>query len=232
MKRFYDKVTVGPAGKGWLVTLDGRRVRTARGAPQVVPSEKLAERLAREWRDQGDKIDPAAFSFRDHADYAIDIVAPHRDAGIAKLVAFAETDTLCYRADPEDALYRKQQEVWEPLVTALEAREGVSLQRVSGIVHKQQGAKTLATLRARLRCLDDFTLAGLTAMASLGASLCVALAALEEDADAGGLWAAANLEEDWQADLWGRDEEAEAVRAARKAEFRRAFDFAKVARTR
>ena len=36
-----------------------------------------------------------------------------------KLIGYAETDTLCYRADPEDALYRHQQDRWEPLVEHL-----------------------------------------------------------------------------------------------------------------
>lgn len=229
MKRFYEAVTVEPAEGGWRVALDGRPIRTARGAPQVVSTEALAGAMAAEWRSQGENLDLASFPFRDLADYAIDVVSPDRDAAIAKLLAFAETDTLCYRADPEDALYRRQQEVWEPLVGAFEAREGVILQRVSGIVHKRQDEVTLARLRARLRALDDFSLAALTALASLGASLCVALSALEDDADPDVLWAAANLEEDWQAGLWGRDEEAEAIRAARKAEFRGAFDFAKAA---
>ena len=229
MKRFYREVSVEPEGAGYRVLLDARPIKTQRGAAQLVPTKALAEALAQEWRDQGEEIDPTAFVMRDMADYAIDIVRPDRAGISGKLLAFAETDTLCYRADPDEPLYRRQQEVWEPLVTALEAREGMTLERVSGIVHRSQPEATLAALRSRLDALDDFSLAGLQTMTSLAASLCVGLSALEVDADAAALWDAANLEELWQVELWGRDDQAEARREKRRREFMAAFEFARLA---
>ena len=181
MKRFYKDVSVDEVADGWQVSLDGRAIRTQGSKqPQIVPSRVLANALASEWQDQGDEIDPGLFLFRDHADFAIDIVRADRDAAVDKLIGYAETDTLCYRADPEDALYRHQQDRWEPLVEHLEDRFGMRFQRVSGIVHRPQAEETLAALRHHLETLDDFALAGVTAMASLAASLCIALLASEE----------------------------------------------------
>jgi chaperone required for assembly of F1-ATPase len=225
MKRFYREVAVEKVEGGWRVTLDGRAIKTALGAPQIVPTRALAEALAAEWSQQGEEIDPHTFPRRDMADYAIDIVRADRAAAIGKLMAFAETDTLCYRADPDEPLYRRQQEIWEPLVTALEAREGIRFDRVSGVIHRPQPQASLDALCARLGTLDDFTLAALQTMASLCASLCIALEALEANADAEALWSAAHLEEEWQAELWGRDAEAEARRDKRWLEFLEAFRF-------
>ncbi|MCE2843368.1 MAG: molecular chaperone, partial [Novosphingobium sp.] len=70
----------------------------------------------------------------------------------------------------------------------------------------------------------------LNTLASLAASLVIGLAALEPDADAGALWIAAELEEEWQAELWGRDAEAEERRARRAAAFANAVRFAALAR--
>ena len=234
MKRFYKDVSVDEVADGWQVSLDGRAIRTQGSKqPQIVPSRVLANALASEWQDQGDKIDPGLFLFRDHADFAIDIVRADRDAAIDKLIGYAETDTLCYRADPEDALYRHQQDRWEPLVEHLEDRFGMRFQRVSGIVHRPQAEETLAALRHHLETLDDFALAGVTAMASLAASLCIALLASEEAVnDPMALWRDANLEEEWQADRWGRDEEAEAVRKRRADDFSAAQAFTMLAATR
>lgn len=232
MKRFYKEVSVAPVDDGWQVRLDGRGIKTQVGNPQVVPTETLARALAAEWTDQGETIDPKRFLFRDHADFAIDIVGPGRDEAIAKLLAFAETDTLCYRADPDEPFFRRQEEVWEPLLAHLEGQLGVRLQRVSGIIHKPQPPATLDTLREHLEGLDNFTLAGMTAMASLAASLSVALLA-NDDAinDPMMLWRDANLEEEWQADHWGREEEAETRRAQRGEEFSAAQVFVKLARS-
>jgi chaperone required for assembly of F1-ATPase len=229
VKRFWESVTVEPAPGGWQVALDGRPLRTQGGAAQIVPTRALAELLADEWAAQGDEIDPAGFPMRDMADYAIDSVAPDRASVVAKILRFAETDTLCYRADPDEPLWKRQWAVWEPIVGTFEAREGVRLERVSGIVHKPQPPVTLAALRTRLEALDAFKLAALETLSSLSASLCVGLSVLEPEADADVLWDAAELEETWQAELWGVEAEAEARRRKRRMDFMSATAFARAA---
>ncbi|HEX9807620.1 MAG TPA: ATP12 family protein [Alteraurantiacibacter sp.] len=230
MKRFYSEVGIEQAEGGWCVTLDERPIRTHRGAVQLVPARSLAELLAGEWRAQGEEVDPKAFVFRDIADYAIDMVAADRAAAIGATLPFAETDTLCYRADPDEPLYRRQQELWEPLIAGCERRHGVALERVSGIVHRAHSPQTLAKLRQVLEAMDDFTLAALQNLASLATSLVTGLAALEPDADAEELFTAANCEEDWQAEQWGWDVEAKKRRDARLAGFVAAATFAKAVR--
>ena len=227
MKRFWREAATARNALGWQVALDGRPIKTQGGNALVLPTEALAELLAGEWAAQGEEIDPALFRYRDIADFAIDVVAPDRAAAIAALLRYAETDTLCYRADPDEPLWKRQQEVWEPLLAACEAREGIRFQRVSGVMHRPQDAAALEILRARLEKLDDFTLAALTTLASLAASMTIALTALEENADGEALWNAANLEEDWQAELWGRDWEAEERRKRRKGDFLGAMAFAR-----
>ena len=229
MKRFYTDVSVLQVDDEWQVMLDTRALKTQGGKPQIVPSEGLAEMLAKEWDDQPEKIDLTLFKARDLADYALDVVAAD-PAGVAdKLVNYAETDTLCYRADPDEPLFARQQEVWEPLLQAFEAREGVRMERISGVIHRPQSDETLTKLGMRLAALDPFALAALEVMTSLSASLCIGLSALEAGADGEALWDAANLEEDWQAELWGRDAEAEDRRAKRKGDFMFAMEFADAA---
>jgi chaperone required for assembly of F1-ATPase len=230
MKRFYRKIAVEQADGGYRVTLDGRPIRTQGGAPQVVPARALAEAMADEWRAQGEEIDPEAFVLRDVADFAIDHVAPDPAAAAARLLPFAETDTLCYRADPDEPLYRRQQDLWEPLVRQTEARHGVCFERVSGIVHRPQPAETLARLQATLQALDAFTLAAVETIARLTASLTIALLAIEPGADPDTLFAAANCEQDWQAELWGWDSLAEEHRGDRFKAFRQAIRLAELAR--
>ena len=229
MRRFYRDVSVEQGDEGFSVRLDGRPIKTAAGAQQIVPNRAMADALAAEWDAQGEELDLSLFRFRDLADYAIDIVGPDRDTALGKVLAFAETDTLCYRADPEEALYRRQREMWEPLVSGFEATENVRLERVSGIIHRAQPAESLSALRTRLAALDDFTLAGLQSCTSLAASLCIGMTALHPEADIDALWVAANLEELWQAELWGQDAEAEARLAQRHAEFRRGAEFMRLA---
>jgi chaperone required for assembly of F1-ATPase len=120
-------------------------------------------------------------------------------------------------------------EVWEPLVTSAELRWDIHFTRISGVIHQPQPPATLERLKAVLAAKDDFTLAALQALASLSASLIVALAAIEPGADAAALWQVSELEEAWQAELWGRDAEAEARSAGRLAIFAAAMRFVQLA---
>ncbi|WP_421849568.1 ATP12 family chaperone protein [Novosphingobium sp.] len=230
MKRFYKAVTVAAEGTGFRVMLDGRPLRTVGGRAQIVPSAPLAEALAAEWSGQGDEIDPARFVFRDLTDYAIDVVVPGKAAVVEELIPYAETDTLCYRAEPDEALGIRQRTVWDPVLAAAESRWDVRFVRVAGIMHRPQPDETLARLREELELRDGFTLAAVKTTASLAASLVLGLMAVEPGADIDALWEAANLEEDWQAELWGKDEEALVRRARRHAAFAAAARFAVLAR--
>ena len=226
MKRFWREVTLEPEGNGWQVALDGRRVKTAQANAQVAPTRALGEALGAEWRAQGDEVSAAKFAFRDMADYAIDIVAIDPGDAIRRILAYAEGDTLCYRAEPDEPLAARQRQAWEPLLQAAEDAHHVKFERIVGILHRPQPAATLAVLRTHMETLDPFALASLQTLASLAASLVIGLAALQPGADAAALFAASNLEEDWQAEQWGWDFEAEATRARKLATFRGAVQFA------
>lgn len=230
MKRFYKETDARQAEGGWRAMLDGRGIRTAGGRAQVVPTQALAEALAAEWAGQGETIDPAAFHYRDLADFAIDAIAPAHDAVVAELVPYAETDTLCYRADPDEALYKRQAEVWEPLLCGFEERLGVRFTRISGIMHRPQPDATLARLREELEARSAFELAALKMLTSLSASLVIALEAIRPGADAEKLWQAAELEADWQVELWGEDWEAADLRVTRFAAFQLAMRLAALSR--
>jgi len=233
IRRFYKDVTLASQAGGFQVMLDSRGVKTVGGAPQIAPTAALGEALAAEWARQGEKIDPASLPLRDMADYAIDIVAADPASVAEGLIAYAETDTLCYRADPDEPLHARQQAVWEPLLAGFEATHGITLVRVSGVLHRPQPPESLALLRARLLTLPPFVLAGVEAMTKLAASLVTALAALDaaHEDEPRALWQAVCLEEEWQADLWGRDWEAEERRERREADFLRACAFARLAKT-
>jgi len=230
MKRFYREVSLVEDAAGWRITLDTRPIRTQGGRAQVVPSHALAEAMAAEWAGQGETIDPRGFVLRDLADFALDVIAPDPAALCRTLAGFAETDTLCYRAYPDEPLAPHQAERWDPLVAAAEARFGVTFTRTAGVIHRAQPPETIARLHAHLATLDPFALAALNTLTTLTASLIIGLAALDATAPIDTLWQAANLEELWQADLWGHDPEAAARRDRRAGEFAMAARFAELVR--
>jgi len=222
VKRFYKEATVG---EGNRILLDGRPVRTPGRVPLALPNARLAEAIADEWTAQGKDIDPRAMRLTGLANAAIDRIAPDPAAFAQGLAAYGESDLLCYRADGPAALVARQIEMWEPPLAWARARYDVKFEVVAGIIHKPQPPETVARLAAALAARDPFELAGLSPLVTISGSLIVALALAEGAIGLDAAWAAAALDELWQAQNWGEDADAARALAARRADFAAAARF-------
>ena len=225
MKRFYKGATARPAGNGWEIALDGRLVKTPGRAPLVVPSEALGEAIAAEWEAQEDKIDPRSMPLTGIANAAIDRVAPDPKGFARSLALYGESDLLCYRAEDPAALVARQAESWDPLIAWARRRFDVDFEIVCGIVHRRQPSSTLERLRHAVAAHGVFELAALSPLVTISGSLLIALALAEGAIDPDTAWAAATLDEAFQAERWGEDREAAAARAARRADVDAAYRF-------
>jgi len=216
-KRFYKKAEAGPHEEGHAILLDGRAVKTPSKRPLAVPVLALAEAVAAEWEAQKDEIDPRSMWLTKLSNTAVDLVAPRREAVIDELTTYAGTDLLCYRAEHPDVLVARQAAHWDPLL-AWAAEKGIAFTSTSGIVHVAQPEASLEAYRERLRVLDPFRLAALhnavtlTGSAILGLAVTLGRIAPEEAFDI------AHLDEHWQMELCGHDEEEAARLAVRRSE--------------
>jgi chaperone required for assembly of F1-ATPase len=218
-KRFWTEAAVAPAEGGWTVRLDDRPLKTPAKAPLVVPSRALADMIAAEWAAQDGAIRPETMPATRAANAAIDKVRGQH-AEVAQIVAaYGDTDLLCYRAQHPAALVDRQAQVWDPLLAWAEGRFGVRFHRVPGVMPRPQPPETLARLTAEVRALDPFRLTAFHDLVSLPGSLVIGLAAAESAFATDALWQAARLDDLWQAQHWGADDEAEAHAALRQAAF-------------
>ena len=225
MKRFYERAEPRPAEAGWEILLDGRPVKTPARAPLRSPGEALARALADEWNAQGERIDPRAMPLTGLANAAIDRVEPDREAFAASLAAYGETDLLCYRAEGPTSLVSRQAEQWDALIAWARHRFDIDFELICGIIHRPQPARTLEQLAKAAAARDAFQLAALSPLVTISGSLVVALALGEGAADLDTAWAAACLDETWQAEQWGADAEAAAVLENRRRDFEAAYRF-------
>jgi chaperone required for assembly of F1-ATPase len=224
MKRFWTNVSVDAER---VVRLDDRPVRTPGRVPLALPTPALAEAVAGEWRDVGETVDPRAMPLTGLANAAIDRIgadpAPFAD-GLAR---YAESDLLCYRADSPPELVARQDAVWNPLLDWARDRYDVHFTNVTGIMHRSQPEATVERLAQAVAALDPFRLAALSPVVTITGSLMLALALLEDAADADTIWTAAHVDEDFQAEQWGEDYLAVEAREAKRREFDAAVRFLK-----
>lgn len=230
-KRFWTEAAAVAVEGGHSVHLDGRAVRTPAKAVFLLPSRAMAEAAAAEWAAQGKEVDPATMPVTRAANSAIDTIGANRAAVQEMIAAYGGSDLLCYRADAPDALVARQAAAWDPLLGWAARALGAPLTVTAGVIPVDQPAESLARLDAALAAVSDFELAALHDLVALSGSLVIGLAAAAGQGDVETLWAAARVDEEYQAETWGRDEEADAVAALKRAAFADAWRFLQLSRT-
>jgi chaperone required for assembly of F1-ATPase len=219
-KRFYDAASVGE-GETFPVLLDGRSVRTPSGHALAAPTRALGEAIAAEWQAQGERIDPAAMPLTRLANTIIDGVAAAPQPVADEIAKYLGSDLLCYRAGTPDGLVARQARHWDPVLDWARATHGARFVLSEGVMFVAQPEHAIAASRIQIPA-DPWRLGAVSVITTLTGSALLALAVCHGRLDADEAWAAANVDEDWNMEQWGRDELALARRAARFADLQAA----------
>ena len=224
-KRFWKEAQVTQADGGFTVTLDGRAIKTPAKAALVVPTAALAQIIADEWNAQPERIDPGLMPATRAVNAAIDKVTGQR-AEVAKLVAaYGDSDLVCYRATDPEALVAREAAAWDPILDWAAHRYGYRPVTRTGVMHAPQPAALLASLEADVARFDPFALTALHDLVSMSGSLLIGLAVTDRFAPPETLWQASRVDEDWQIEQWGEDDEATALAEGRRQSFMEAARF-------
>jgi chaperone required for assembly of F1-ATPase len=214
-RRFYQRAAVGE--DGFLVVLDGRPVRTPARGVLAAPVRALAEALAAEWEAQRDVIDPARMPLTRLANSIIDGVSASQGAVAEEIVAYLGSDLLFYRADAPAGLVRRQAGQWDPILAWARDALGARFMLAEGVMHVAQPAHALAAARRAIP-QEPWRLGAVHSITTLTGSALLALAVAHAQISAVEAWSAANVDEEWNMEQWGRDELALERRAFRFAE--------------
>lgn len=218
-KRFYKDASLAPADGGYAVLLDGRATKTPGRVPVVVPTEALAQAMVDEWLAQEALIDAQTMPVVRLINSALE----GGEASIAELrdeiVKYAGNDALLYRADTPQELVEAQEATWDSILVVLAQHFGVKFQPTVGIIHQPQPTQTLDRLATSVADVDLLSLTALVSITGLTGSGLLTIALQSGLLDGDTAWAAAHVDEDYNARLWGADTEALARREKRRKEF-------------
>ena len=225
-KRFYTTAGVGEADGGFTVTLDGKPIRTPSGRHVVAPNADIAEAIAAEWNAQVETINPLTMPLTRFANSVGEGVVDRVDAVADDVEKYLGTDLLFYRAGHPEALVAKEAAHWDPIVFWAAEKLGAHFMLSEGIVHVRQPDQAIAAARETFP-KDPWSIAALHVVTTITGSALLALALLHEVRDPDQIWAAAHVDEDWNIEKWGIDEEVAHRRASREVDFRAATQILK-----
>jgi chaperone required for assembly of F1-ATPase len=201
---------------GFALFRAGRLMRTPEGHIFIVPAKALAAAIAVEWNEAARA--PSRRIFTKLANAAIDRMRTSRAHVEAELLNFARTDLLCYRVENNPALAARESAAWDPLLDWAAGALGARLRVTQGIRPVPQREAALDAIKKALAGEGAFVLVALHAAAALMNSLVLAFALARGRCSADEAWAAATIDETWQAERWGEDAEASARAKRGKAE--------------
>ncbi len=229
-KRFWKQAEPSVLETGFTVLLDGRNVRTPAKAQLIVPTRALAEAIAEEWQAQKDRVDPGTMPCMRSANAAIDKVAAQHAEVADMLAAYADSDLLCYRAEHPAELVQRQKTSWDPLLDWADDTFWARLLPRAGVIHAAQDPAALEKLAYQVQEMDDFALAAFHDLVSLTGSLVLGLAAIHAVRVPAEIWDLSRIDESWQEEQWGFDEEATQTANRKRGEFLHAVRFYQLSR--
>jgi chaperone required for assembly of F1-ATPase len=217
-KRFYKDAGIVEGEDGFAIVLDGKQVRTPSGRALVLPTRPLAEAIAAEWNAQQENIDPLSMPLTRFANSVVEGVIDRVDAVADDIAKYLGSDLLFYRAGHPEALVARESALWDPVLFWAADHLGAHFILGEGIVHVAQPEAAIKAARAAFPA-DAWSVAALHVVTTLTGSGLLALALVHGFLDQDQVWAAAHVDEDWNSEKWGVDEEVAARRAARLVDF-------------
>lgn len=219
MKRFWDEVSVEATDAGYAIKLDGRGLKTPAKADLLIPCRPLADKVAAEWAAVEGEVDPTPMRYTRAANAAVDKVAVQHSAVADMLAAYGATDLLCYRAGDPEELVARQMETWDPLLDWAAEALGARLVPTQGVVPIEQDAAAFKALSQKVHDQTAFELTAFHDLVTISGSLIIGLAVTQRRIDATFGWTASRIDETFQEEQWGEDEEATALAASKRQDF-------------
>jgi chaperone required for assembly of F1-ATPase len=225
-KRFYTSAGVGEADGGFTVTLDGRPIKTPSGRTVIVPVRALAETIAAEWRAQSEFIEPLTMPLTRFANSVVQGVVEQIEAVREDVAKYFASDLLFYRAGHPEGLAAREAAHWDPILFWAAEALGAHFILAEGVMHVRQPDSAIAAARAGLPN-NPWAIAAMHMITALTGSALLALALFHGVIDPDQAWTAAHVDEDWNAEKWGLDEEVAARKVAKLVDFKAAASILK-----
>ncbi len=226
MKKFWEKVSIKKiSSDSFCVMLDKRILKTPLKRELVLPNLNLAQEIVKEWDQNSQNINTESMIFYGLISMSLDKIIDNRSLYIDDILDYIDTDLICYRAENPKELVELQKNKWDPIILLIEKYIGTKVQVFKGVSPKKQHPNVHVRLKNLINQFDLFKISALHRITNITGSIFLSLCALKKDISKNEIFQLSFLDESWQAENWGFDEETSKKRQEISIELNKSISF-------
>ena len=209
MKKFWKTVKVKKNScNSYEILLDENALKTPMKKELTIQNTKIAEEIQKEWNQDKNILDTDAMIFYGIISTSIDKIINNRISYIDDILSFIDTDLICYRAEEPNDLVQWQSKNWDPILLKIEKYINNKVDVFKGIMPSKQKKGIKLKIIKFLTKFSDLEIIVLHRITNITGSVFLSLCILNNDLIKEKAFELSYLDELWQAENWGYEEEA------------------------
>ena len=226
MKKFWEKVSIKKiSSDSFCVMLDKRILKTPLKRELVLPNLNLAQEIVKEWDQDSKNINTESMIFYGLISTSLDKIIDNKNLYINDILDYIDTDLICYRAENPKELVELQKNKWDPIIFLIENYIGTKVHVFEGVLPKKQDATVHNRLNNLIHQFDIFEISVLHRITNITGSIFLSLCVFKKDISKNEVFELSFLDELWQAENWGFDEETSRKRKEISIELNKSIFF-------
>ena len=226
MKKFWKKVSIKKiSSNSFQIMLDERILQTPLKRELVLPNLNLTQEIVKEWDQDLKNINTESMIFYSLISTSLDKVIDNRNLYIGDILSYIDTDLICYRAENPKELVELQKNKWDPIISLIEKCINTKVRVFQGILPKKQHTIVHSKLNNLINHFNNFEISALHRITNITGSIFLSLCVLKKDISKNEVFELSFLDELWQAENWGFDEETSRKRKEISIELNKSIFF-------
>ena len=226
MKKFWKKVSIKKiSSNSFQIMLDERILQTPLKRELVLPNLNLTQEIVKEWDQHSKNINTESMIFYSLISTSLDKIIDNKNLYINDILDYIDTDLICYRAENPKELVELQKNKWDPIILLIEKYIGTKVNVFEGVLPKKQDATVHDKLNNLINQFDIFEISVLHRITNITGSIFLSLCVLKKDILSNEVFELSFLDELWQAENWGFDDETSKKRKEISIELNRSIYF-------
>ena len=191
----------------------------------TILNSKIAQEIKKEWNQDTSVLDTDAMIFYGIISTSIDKIINNRMSYINDILSFIDTDLICYRAEEPNDLVQWQNKNWDPILLKVEKYINNKVDIFKGIMPSKQKKEIKFKITTFLTKFSDLEIIVLHRITNITGSVFLSLCILNNELIKEKAFELSHLDELWQAENWGFEEEASSNREKINFELNRTMYF-------